>query len=58
MYISTKIHEREKWVKLSITLNITLKATKMIKAVIRLRKVESGRAWDKRTYTELDYQVS
>lgn len=38
MYISTKLYEREKWVKLSISLNITLKAIKMTKTVIRLRR--------------------
>lgn len=37
--------EREKWVKLSVSVNITLKAIKMIKTVTKLRtgKVENGR---------------
>ena len=44
MYISTKLDEREKWVKLSISLTITLKAIKMTKSnKIEKRKVESGR---------------
>lgn len=38
MYISAKLHETDKWVKLSISLNITLKATKTTKTVIRLRR--------------------
>lgn len=56
MYISAKLHETEKWIKLSISLNITLKATKMTKTVIQIekRKAASGRAWDQRSYTELD----